>query len=270
MTRTPRTARALVAAVLVGVVTAGCAALPGPSAPVDDQAPASSAAPSPSPSDVAVPAADDVRSAGTAVGAEGRTLLHALALGGATIGTGSDEDPDVAVVRAEPGPSGGAVEVVLAAPTGGSIAVQDDGSLVVLDAEGTFVAGSARPTTEDGGGPVTVTAAGEELVRARADGGVLAVRVAGRALAGAEWGEREGGRSLAVAPTPWARTAGQAGELGVWTELVAAVPEADLPVMRDQLTCHVIGAPDKETWNLEPWRPDVGLLRVLAASCNPT
>ncbi len=39
--------------------------------------------------------------------------------------------------------------------------------------------------------------------------------------------------------------------------------------MHDQLTCHALGAPDKETWNLEPWRPDVGLLAVLAAACNP-
>ena len=31
-----------------------------------------------------------------------------------------------------------------------------------------------------------------------------------------------------------------------------------------------IGAPDKATWNLEPWRPDVGLFAVLAGACNPT
>jgi hypothetical protein len=40
--------------------------------------------------------------------------------------------------------------------------------------------------------------------------------------------------------------------------------------MHDQLVCHGIGAPDKATWNLEPWRPDVGLLAVLAAGCNPS
>jgi hypothetical protein len=40
--------------------------------------------------------------------------------------------------------------------------------------------------------------------------------------------------------------------------------------MRDQLACHALGAPDKATWNLEPWRPDVGLLLIMAAGCNPT
>lgn len=98
----------------------------------------------------------------------------------------------------------------------------------------------------------------------------VSVSVSATALLGATWGDREGGLSLAVVPTPWARAAGRAGEEAVWSAVVAAEPEADLPTMRDQLTCHVVGAPDKESWNLEPWRPDVGLLKVLAASCNPT
>ncbi|MBD8078800.1 DUF2599 domain-containing protein [Cellulosimicrobium arenosum] len=86
----------------------------------------------------------------------------------------------------------------------------------------------------------------------------------------ATWGEREGGRSLAVDPTAWARSAGRAGQDVVRARLVATEPEADSPTMRDQLTCHALGAPDKATWNLEPWRPDVGLVAVLAARCNPT
>ncbi|MFE6234514.1 DUF2599 domain-containing protein [Cellulosimicrobium sp. NPDC057862] len=85
-----------------------------------------------------------------------------------------------------------------------------------------------------------------------------------------DWGEREGGRSLAVDPTTWARAAGQAGQELVWAQLVAAEPEADVPTMHDQLVCHAVGAPDKTTWNLEPWRPDVGLLATMAARCNPT
>ena len=90
------------------------------------------------------------------------------------------------------------------------------------------------------------------------------------AVAGTDWGEREGGRSLAVTPTDWTRAAGQAGIDLAWSELVAADPEVDTPTMHDQLECHAIGAPDKATWNLEPWRPDVGLLAVMAARCNPT
>lgn len=86
----------------------------------------------------------------------------------------------------------------------------------------------------------------------------------------AAWGDREGGDSLAVTPTDWARRAGQAGVDVVWAGLVADDPALDTPTMHDQLVCHALGAPDKATWNLEPWRPDVGLLQVLAARCNPT
>jgi hypothetical protein len=90
-----------------------------------------------------------------------------------------------------------------------------------------------------------------------------------QAVRSTDWGEREGGRSLAVDPTAWARTAGQAGQELVWAQLVAAEPEVDTPTMHDQLACHALGAPDKATWNLEPWRPDVGLLATMAARCNP-
>ncbi|WP_253705761.1 DUF2599 domain-containing protein [Cellulosimicrobium sp. 72-3] len=90
-----------------------------------------------------------------------------------------------------------------------------------------------------------------------------------RAVRSTGWGEREGGRSLAVDPTAWARAAGQAGRELVWAQVVAAEPEADTPTMHDQLVCHAVGAPDKATWNLEPWRPDVGLLATMSARCNP-
>ncbi|MDQ8041284.1 DUF2599 domain-containing protein [Cellulosimicrobium sp. XJ-DQ-B-000] len=90
-----------------------------------------------------------------------------------------------------------------------------------------------------------------------------------RAVRSTDWGEREGGRSLAVDPTAWARAAGQAGQELVWAQVVAAEPEADTPTMHDQLVCHAVGTPDKATWNLEPWRPDVGLLATMSARCNP-
>ena len=86
----------------------------------------------------------------------------------------------------------------------------------------------------------------------------------------ADWGEREGGRSLAVEPTAWARAGGLAAQEGIWAAVIAQEPEADTNGMRDQLLCHALGAPDKETWNLEPWRPDVGSFATLAARCNPT
>lgn len=101
--------------------------------------------------------------------------------------------------------------------------------------------------------------------------GTVTAVVAASALRSATWADRddEGGLSLAVVPAAWARTGGLAAEEALWAQLVAQVPEADTTGVRDQLTCHTIGAPDKESWNLEPWRPDVGLLATLAARCNP-
>ena len=83
-------------------------------------------------------------------------------------------------------------------------------------------------------------------------------------------GAHEGGRSLAVDPTPWARLSGMVGEATAWAQLVASEPEAGSRTMRDQFDCHALGATDKATWNLEPWRPDVGFLATAAARCNPT
>jgi Protein of unknown function (DUF2599) len=267
----------VLAGLLAGLLT-GCGPGPdggAPPAPAAGDVPPTSdpttAAPPDATASAAEPSADAVRAAGVPVTVGGRTVLHAAPAGAADAGVaaGSPEDGDVVEVTVTAA-TGGPVEVLLAAPAGGTVSLQDDGSLLTLGPDGGFLGGAARPVTVPAGGPVTVAGAGDGVVRVSARDGALRLRVASRALAATDWGEREGGRSLAVTPTPWARTAGQAGEVGVWTELVAAVPEADTAVMRDQLTCHAFGAPDKETWNLEPWRPDVGLFGVLAAACNPT
>ncbi|MBT0994059.1 DUF2599 domain-containing protein [Cellulomonas sp. DKR-3] len=114
--------------------------------------------------------------------------------------------------------------------------------------------------------------------RLTGDGDVLELRGDGTAgvwlattmVEDLDWGEREGGRSLAVTPSDWARSGGLAADELVPAQVVAAEPEAGTSTMRDQLACHQLGAPDKATWNLEPWRPDVGPLEVLVARCNPT
>nr|WP_277344787.1 DUF2599 domain-containing protein [Cellulomonas sp. IC4_254] len=105
-----------------------------------------------------------------------------------------------------------------------------------------------------------------------AAGGTVTATFAATAVLDATWRDLadEGGRSLAVEPAAWARRGSLAAEEAVWSALVAAEPEADAQNVRDQLTCHLIGAPDKATWNLEPWRPDVGLLETIAALCNPS
>ncbi|MGN6240866.1 MAG: DUF2599 domain-containing protein [Cellulosimicrobium cellulans] len=129
--------------------------------------------------------------------------------------------------------------------------------------------GAPRTLAGDASGTGTADDAG-----ATGDGPAAAwdvvVTLGTQAVRSADWGEQEGGRSLAVDATAWARAAGRAGQELVWAQVLAAEPEADTPTMHDQLVCHAVGAPDKATWNLEPWRPDVGLLATMAARCNPT
>lgn len=157
----------------------------------------------------------------------------------------------------------------------GTLAVHRDGSVTVLDGD-RAIGGLAAP---DGARLVAVDDTRLE-VRAATDGadvtdgatapGEVTVTLGTDGVASTDWGEREGGRSLAVEPTGWARGAGAAGTDVVWSALVAADPDVDTATMRDQLECHAVGAPDKPTWNLEPWRPDVGLVATMAARCNPT
>ena len=89
------------------------------------------------------------------------------------------------------------------------------------------------------------------------------------------WGDLS---SLRVYPTESARV--EAGQLGTrtqadeaWTEILALAPDADLAGMRAQFLCHwqlaEFAQPGKQSWNLEPWRREVGYRDMLAAGCNP-
>lgn len=189
-------------------------------------------------------------------------------------------------------PTGGGV--LLTAPEGATLDVRVDGSVLVLRAPRP----TAPPTASTPPGEPTASELPSAVPEPRAIVGGLARLTpaptpepgapAGRALrltpvagtvtlwAGtgeprsARWGTHDGGRSLAVDPSTWARDAGTAGAEATWAAVVRAHPDAATSGMHDQLTCHAIGAPHKATWNLEPWRPDVGLLATIAARCNPT
>jgi hypothetical protein len=232
---------------------------------------------------------DGLRAAGTAVAVGGVTLSVWPPLGD----TPGAPDEDGAVALTAPLPAGdGTVSTLpvltLVAPAGMTIEELEDGSALVRDADGLptaaitapllggAAAGSGLRVQVDGDG--TQTVAWSVVAPVRTDGGVeplpggtVGATLAASALRSATWSDRddEGGRSLAVVPATWARTGGRAAEEAVWSQLVAQVPEAGTQAMHDQLTCHTIGAPDKASWNLEPWRPDVGLLQTLAALCNP-
>lgn len=93
-----------------------------------------------------------------------------------------------------------------------------------------------------------------------------------------EWVSYSGQSSLRVYPSPAARAAalrldsGADGEQA-WQEVVAHVPDADTPGMRDQFLCHwsyaEFARPGKTSWNLEPWRPVVDGVTMLESGCNP-
>ena len=199
----------------------------------------------------------------TEVTAGGSTLTVSAPVDEGVVDVVHHEDGTVAV-RVGTAPD---APVTITLADRGRLRVNTDSSVTVLDDGGTAVAGLSPVS-----GRALVTDADPTSVRLdpASDATVAETVLGTEAVESTSWGDREGGRSLAVAPTRWARSAGEAGRDLVWAELVADDPGVDTPVMHDQLVCHAIGAPAKETWNLEPWRPDVGLIAVLADRCNPT
>lgn len=288
-----RTTHGLRDAVLVIVLTAGLAAgltgcaPPGarPSDRIAGATETTSAAPEgrAEPTTPAPPTAADVRASGVPLTSGALTLTVRVEVPSAELAVEPQADGSVAAtVPVWARTIAPALVATLAAPEGAVFDVQVDGSVAVRDAAGAFLGGLAAPvaTSDDSArlrstwaavGPdvLTLTAApgdGAESFTGKADARVwLGTAV----LESATWGEREGGRSLAVDPTPWARAGGLAAQDGTWAAVVAQEPEAGTNGMRDQFLCHAVGAPDKDTWNLEPWRPDAGSLATLAARCNP-
>lgn len=89
------------------------------------------------------------------------------------------------------------------------------------------------------------------------------------AILDAAWVDRSDGPSLFVTPAEWVRTGGYDAWEEAMRQLAGLHPEADSDSMRNQFLCHAIGAPDKPTWNLEPWRENIGLGGFALARCNP-
>ncbi|WP_200938482.1 DUF2599 domain-containing protein [Cellulomonas sp. Root137] len=237
--------RGATAAVLLAVMLAACTpsraeppALPSPTA-------------SPTPTATTDPTDPDVlRATGTPVAS------GAVALTVVPPGTDVRTDDDGSAHVTAPG------EALVVAPVGMTLTALADGSAVVRDAGGVFVGGLV--TEPRGAG---LSQVGPEVLRL--DTGSAGLWFTTAVVLGAVWGEAEGGRSLAVTPSAWARAGSQAAQEGLWAQVVALAPDADSPGMQAQLECHELGAPDKATWNLEPWRPEVGLVEMITARCNP-
>lgn len=97
--------------------------------------------------------------------------------------------------------------------------------------------------------------------------------VANQAFYDATWTKRADGISLFLTPTTWARNADQTVFEFAWQELAqydeGPGRETSTETMIKQLHCHLVGAKDKATWNLEPWRENLSLLEFYQAKCNP-
>ncbi len=192
-------------------------------------------------------------------------------------------------------------------PAGGKIEKMENGGVLVLDSQGSLIGGFAPPWAVDNTGKSVQThydVRGNQVVQVvdHLDGNVSYPVVAdpwlGKALIsyavwtkyiryGIDWGF-----SLFVYPTAWARVNVLSYNAGVagWNELLNRYKDTavfytnfdhneyetrgiknNLSGLRNQYLCHAWsgGHPLKGTWQLEEFRPDVGWLKTVAATCNP-
>ena len=92
-----------------------------------------------------------------------------------------------------------------------------------------------------------------------------------------EWAKFGDLSSLRVYPTAAGREASLvatvSAEQEAWAEVLALSPDAEMPGMYHQFTCHwqlaELGHPGKVSWNLEPWRPEVSDEEMVDTRCNP-
>ncbi|GAA3951029.1 DUF2599 domain-containing protein [Gordonia caeni] len=89
-----------------------------------------------------------------------------------------------------------------------------------------------------------------------------------------EWAQTPAGPSLPVYPTAAGRrVTGWGVPQAAWREVLALDADGNTAGMRAQFDCHWVFArlvePGKPSWNLEPGRPVVGPLEMIATACNP-
>ncbi len=178
----------------------------------------------------------------------------------------------------------------VAVPAGGQLVALADGGLNVLGPHHTLIGGFAAPWARDRNGVEVPT---HFEIRSN-----TVVQVVDHTLGNftypvvadpwlginlidhATWVYHSGfGWTFEVTPTWWARANAGGYFIGVadWDELYGRYKNRGLNTnlngMRDQLICHqqvvAIRDPGKPTWNIDEWRPDVGYLQTVNASCNP-
>lgn len=93
-------------------------------------------------------------------------------------------------------------------------------------------------------------------------------------FSGGLWIDRGGDISLSLTHTGWAYTGCPTGLITwSWNTVVNKFSSTkhwtNEQGMADQYQCHVNFATTKNPWNLEPWRPNVGISATIQAKCNP-
>lgn len=178
----------------------------------------------------------------------------------------------------------------LTLPAGAQLKVQPDGSVIALAPSETgmsYFAGVKAPYAYDAAGravPTEFRVSGSTLTQTIFPPVDAAYPIVSDPWLGknliqeANWVRHTEGWTLQVTPTAWQRFwngywPGAAG----WDELYARYRWSGLTTnlegMRDQYICHVqivsVRAPERPTWNLDEWRPNVGYTQTINSYCNP-
>ncbi|MFF4509297.1 DUF2599 domain-containing protein [Streptomyces sp. NPDC001401] len=175
-------------------------------------------------------------------------------------------------------------------PAGGRLALTKGGGILVLDARGLPRGGFSAPWAKDATGrsvPTHYEVRGDTVVQVVPhDRSTSYPVVADPWLwidlidhADWQWSSDFSGWTLMVTPTGWARANAGGYLVGVagWDELYDKYKDhgldTNLGSMRNQYICHqqfvAIYSPNKPTWNLDEWRPDVGYWETVNQKCNP-
>jgi hypothetical protein len=178
----------------------------------------------------------------------------------------------------------------LVMPTGAKISAGEDGSLAVFDSRGDLKGGFASPWAKDSKGlwlPTRYEVRGASVVQVVDHSGAAYPVVADpylgiNLISSASWVLRSpDGWTLQVAPTGWARiqAGGYVPGVAGWNELYSRYKKVgrgikvNLDGMRDQWICHqqvvALRAPNRATWNLDEWRPNVSYAQTVNSFCNP-
>lgn len=161
--------------------------------------------------------------------------------------------------------------------------VQAEGDLIVVrDASGVLFGGMAAPWAKDANGtrvPTSYSVNGTTVTQTinLAEAGPITYPVTadpflGRSIIQSVYRTTErSGYTYHVRPTYFGRLANEAIHSGWgWPEAVSkGVPNRQ--GLKEQYVCHPLSirARWKDTWNLDTWRPTVGLWNTLQAKCNP-